>query len=502
MNQQTKISQKAPSIKFYSVNFLLVLITILIVIIATLYPFNFLLPNQFSISYFLTSFNNSSSFQDQVNNVLLFMPLGFYCANFLHKLKVKVGLQIIIVFLFSAGLSSTVEILQIFLPSRTPTPADIFNNTFGGCLGFLSFYLWNYPSFSNTVTQMKSSNSRASNQKITGFVLAYMFIILLVSFFWQSRINLSNWDLNYPLLLGNEFKDNRNWQGSISEVYFMDRAITNDEAQKGLNDSDYFNRIGNSLLANYQLNGKCCYPDKTRNSPELVWQGNPKNRQEGKEIVLNSSQWLKTAGSVKNISQRISQKSEFTLATTLRSDNNEQANYARIISISADSLRRNFTISQQKNSLDIRLRTPITGENGSDIKLRITHVFTDNKFKKIIITYSRGIVQVYIDRIQRYYSFNLLELIPLRQKLFSYAMIFIPLGAGLAIINLFIKNRMILSKVLLVSGIFFPSILLEVILISETPKTLSWKNIFLGILFTAVTMLIFRFRVEYLKARS
>ncbi|MEA5554371.1 VanZ family protein [Anabaena cylindrica UHCC 0172] len=495
-------NQKYFWVKLYLVNLLLVLFSILVISVATLYPFNFSLPQSFSTSEFFASFNNASSFQDQVNNVLLFMPLGFFCANLLQKLKIQPALKVTIVFLLSAGLSSTVEVLQIFISSRTPTPADIFNNTFGGCLGFAVFYLWNYQSLSKRFLQIQAGSLRQLNQRITGLIVAYVFFIFLISFIWQSTTNLSNWSLNYPLILGNERTGDRPWQGYISEVYITDRAISNYEVEKGLNDANYFQSISDSFLASYQLNDKCCSQEKSGNSPELLWKGKPTNIREGKGVFLSSSQWLQTAKPVKNLNQNISKKSEFTLITTLATDNIQQTGPGRIISISNNSLRRNFTLSQQNNALDLRLRTPITGENGTDLQLMIPNVFTDKEFHQLLITYSRGTIQVYLDNIQRSYSFNLLELIPFHQKVFYYALTFIPLGAVLALLSLFAKNRVILSQILVPSGILLPSIILEVILINGNDKNLSWKNILLGILFTLGTVLILKIRVNSLKARS
>ncbi|TAF07542.1 MAG: VanZ family protein [Nostocales cyanobacterium] len=502
MNHRPNIYQKSQRVKLYLLNWLLVLGTILVIAIATLYPFKFLLPHSFSAADFFASFNNTSSFQDQVNNVLLFMPLGFYCANLLQKLQVRLIFQIIIVLLLSAGFSLTVETLQIFLPSRSPTPADIFNNTLGGCLGLFGFYFWNYQSLTRMGLEITGNSSRLSNQKITGFILAYLSFTLVISLFWQSTTNLSNWNLNYPLLLGNERDGNRPWQGYISEVYITDRAISNYEARKALDDANYWQNLGNSLVANYQLNGNCCQQEQTGNLPELLWQGTPTNIQNHEGVFLNSSQWLITATSVKNLSQKISRSSEFTLITHVATNNTQQTGPARIISISGDYLRRNLTLSQEGNSLDLRLRTPLTGENGSDIQIMIPNVFTDKKFHQIIITYARGTVQFYIDTVKRAYSFNLLDLIPLNQKVFYYALTFIPLGASLAILSLFAKNRVIFSRLMIGSGILLPSIILETMLISENHKSLSWKNLLLGILFTAGTILIFRIRGEYLKART
>lgn len=502
MNQRQNIFQKLQDINFYRLNFLFLLATILIILIATLYPFKFSFPDGFSVNVFLASFNNASSFQDQVNNVLLFMPLGFYTANFWQRLRVRLILQIMIVLLLSAGLSLTVETLQVFLPSRSPTPADIFNNTWGGCLGFLCFYFWNYQKLNNTIPKIKSSSLRLANLNNVGLMIGYFSFILMMSLLWQSTTNLSNWDLNYPLVLGNELTGNRNWQGYISQVYITDTALSNSQAKQGLKDPNFFANLGNSLLANYQLSGKCCYQDKTGNLPELLWQGKAIKTEVNQGVFFSSNQWLKTPTSVQKLSQRISQTSEFTLSAILATDNIQQTGYARIISISENSLRRNLTISQQGDSLELRLRTPLTGENGSDIQLMIPNVFKNKEFHQIIITYSRGRIKFYIDKLQQSYSINLLELIPFNQKLFYYGLIFMPLGASLAILRFrfFVENNVRLSKRIIVSGILLPSIILEAILMTGNYKSLSWKNLCLGILFTAVTMLIFTIRAKYLES--
>jgi p-aminobenzoyl-glutamate transporter AbgT len=57
-------------------DFLLVILSILVVLVATLSPFNFSFPDTFSLPELVASFDNSSFFKDQVNNILLFAPLG------------------------------------------------------------------------------------------------------------------------------------------------------------------------------------------------------------------------------------------------------------------------------------------------------------------------------------------------------------------------------------------------------------------------------------------
>lgn len=494
MNQRPIFSQAS--------NLLIVITSIFLVLLATLYPFNFSIPDRFSLPEIFASFNNASNFQDQINNFLLFMPLGFGFTRLLQKLRIKPRVQIFIVTLVSAGLSLTVEVLQVFLPSRMPTPSDIVNNTIGGFIGFICFYLWNSQSLNNTVASIENSRASRSVKQIVVFFIGYIFLTFMISQFWQSTINLSNWDANYPLLIGNERTRDRPWQGYMSKVYIADRAISTNEVAQGLADSNYFNNLGNSLIANYQLKGKCCYKEQTGQLPELFWQGQPSATQEGKGVFLSSSHWLKTATPVTTLSKRISKTSEFTLSTTLATANSEQFGPARIISISGNSLRRNLTLGQQGNNLDFRLRTPMTGDNGADLTLNIPNIFTDTNPHHIIITYSRATIQVYVDKLQNFSSLNLLELMPRNQRIFYYALTFIPLGFCLTILTLLAKKRLILSKLLISGGILIPSLILEGILVSESGKNLSLKTLLLGMLFTGGTMLILRVRAAQLKRRN
>ncbi|MCC5602538.1 VanZ family protein [Nostoc favosum] len=494
MNQRTSFSQVF--------NLLIVSASILLVLLATLYPFNFSIPDRFSLPEFFASFNNASNFQDQVNNFLLFMPLGFGFTRLLQKRRIKTGVQVFIVTLVSATLSLTVEVLQVFLPSRMPTPSDILNNSIGGILGLICFYLWNSQSFKKIVAQIENSRASRSIKQIVVFCIGYIFLTLMISLLWQNTINLSNWDANYPLLIGNEQTRDRPWQGYISEIYIADRAISTNEVAQGLADSSYFNNLGNSLIANYQFKGKCCYKERTGQLPELLWQGQPSDAQEVKGVFLSSSHWLQTATPVTTLSKRISKTSEFTLSTTLATTNSEQFGPARIISISGTSLRRNLTLGQQGNNLDFRLRTPITGENGADLTLNIPNIFTDTKPHHIIITYFRATIQVYVDNLQNFYSLNLLELMPKNQRIFYYGLTFIPLGFCLTILTLIAKRRLILSNLLIYGGILIPSLILEGILVSESGKNFSLKSLFLGMLFTGGTMLILRVRAAQLKMRN
>ncbi len=162
----------------FPIDLILVIASIFVVAIATLYPFNFSIPENFSLPALLDRFDNTSFVNDQVNNVLLFMPLGFGLTSILLRNRIRGLIQILVVVFASASLSFSVEFLQSFLPSRDPTPADIVNNTIGGFVGLLCFYICDSRSFNSTIDYLE--NTQASNsQKITIFFTGY----ILVDFF-------------------------------------------------------------------------------------------------------------------------------------------------------------------------------------------------------------------------------------------------------------------------------------------------------------------------------
>ena len=472
---------------------ILVIFSILAVLIATLYPFNFSLPDSISKRGLVNSFDNNSFFQDQVNNVLLFLPLGFGLTGLLQKRKAKLILQIAAAFLASAALSSTVELLQIMVPSRTPTPADIFNNSFGGFLGLICFYIWNSKSFKAILQKIETSNASNSISKITLFFTGYIILIFLITIPWQATTNLSGWNPSFPLIVGNERTADRGWEGYISELNITNEAFSQNQVKQVFSQSNNFQNLGDSLVASYQFTGKAPYKDKTGKQPDLLWNGELTNQNE-KGVLLSRDRWLQTATPVTSLSESISKTSEFTISTTLTTTKPEQSGPARIISLSNDSFRRNFTLGQQESDLVFRVRTPLTGANAADVKLQVPGVFSDRKPHHIVITYSKSSLIIYIDNIANIHTLNLLDLIPKEKRFFYYGLTFIPFGLCLALLTTLARRKINFYRLMLPAGILLPSLILEGTLVQESGKDISPKNLLLGILFTAGTMLILKAR--------
>jgi VanZ family protein len=232
-----------------SMNWLLVITSVLAVLIATLYPFNFYFSGNLSIQTIITNFDNASSFEDLVNNILLFMPLGFSSTALLQKINIKPISKFFTLIIISTSLSVAVEILQMFLPSRSPTPADIINNTIGGILGGICFYTWDSQSFIYILSSVENSRFKNSIRKISLLFFGYILLSFIILIPWQSTTNLSNWNLAYPLLLGNEKTGDKPWQGYISEIHIADKAFPKNEVSQFFDGKNYLDIIGDNLIA-------------------------------------------------------------------------------------------------------------------------------------------------------------------------------------------------------------------------------------------------------------
>lgn len=417
-----------------SVSIKITILSLLIVFITTLYPFGFSLrglDNRRAFHYFILELHPSSIY-DVLNNILLFLPFGFGFSGYFIQIKGAGILKTLAGAIFAGfGLSYTVEILQIFLPSRTSSLTDVFSNSVGGFLGFLSFYLWEF----------KVEFIIFVKKRLLLIILGYSLLVFFITISLPLFTRLSNWDKTFHLLLGNERTGNRPWQGSVSEMYIADRAISKQEIYLAFHEENFMNLIGDSLLGLYQLTGNGSYRDKTGHLPDLVWQGKRQDVCQGNGILLGTDQWLMTTTPAEYLTQRISETSQFTIRLTVATADTMQSGPARIITLSKDPSLRNFTLGQEKNDLVFRLRTPLTGKNGFYPQIVVADIFSSPKPRNLIITYDGSTLYVYVDGMENSHAFEFSPISTLVSyvfpigsygmkffKILYYVLVFAPIG--------------------------------------------------------------------------
>ncbi len=113
-----------------------------VILVATLTPFNFTpsaWPQNGLVRHF---FSHRGDIFDIVGNVLLFMPYGLGIAACVGKHWPSGRFLVAVALVASTTLSLTVETLQLILPSRTSSVIDIFTNSLGGLLGSVVYCRW------------------------------------------------------------------------------------------------------------------------------------------------------------------------------------------------------------------------------------------------------------------------------------------------------------------------------------------------------------------------
>jgi hypothetical protein len=329
-------------------------------------------------------------------------------------------------------------------------------------------------------------------------LLGYVILAYLVSIPLQRDTLLSDWDEDFPLVLGNELTGDRPWRGSISQLHLVDRAISEEEAKDWLRRMKHSAAIGYPVLASYDLTEARYNRDRMGNLPALV------RKSEMNDRLNPAKTWLATESPVSYLIRRIAANSEFTLAAAFASASADQKGPARIISISKDPGLRNLTVGQQGSDLIVRLRTPMTGENGVNPELTAPGVFAADGWHILVAIYDGSKLVLHMDEPYERY---ILALNPgaaaasyfgpvtapmVFYNLAYYIAIFFPFGILMFIVLNSIANSPVIRLLFAVSITLGASLLLEGVLIASCGKALEWQNLVLGIAVMGGTLLLFQ----------
>ena len=120
------------------------LFALVAVLACTLFPFHFSVrdPPFRSVWDVLLIPIGPDTTPDVVENVLLFLPLGFAMAGYFTHRGITTLAAITGVLLLSLSVSYSIEVLQLFMPGRFTSLTDVLSNTVGAGLGVLCHSAW------------------------------------------------------------------------------------------------------------------------------------------------------------------------------------------------------------------------------------------------------------------------------------------------------------------------------------------------------------------------
>jgi len=389
-----------PVLRYKSIYFLIIYLLYLGSI--TLRPFEFsLLAWEKYFSYSLSK-QIALLFQldlfDFFLNIILFIPFGvllFYILkNFIHRHKTVIYIPVVLGIL----LSTCIEVLQI-LTDRFTSFWDVISNMLGTVLGFQAM--------KNSYISHKTETyiSGIWNKRLfrLSLLVMYIFFIFIILYYPYRRNTVKNWNTSYPLLLGNEATFDRPWKGEIFSVALYNQRLSYGEVEK-LYRLDYEStsvnqRKGSGLVLLYDFSegsGNIIYDKMDTGSSvnlkaeNIIWI-------ENQGIRFNRNSRVQSINDTEKLINILQSTSEMSIEVWFRTLDVTQTGPARIISLSINPNRRNFTLGQNGQDIHLRVRTPLTGLNGSKINLVSYSVLGDMDIHHITAVFDHGTERVFLD---------------------------------------------------------------------------------------------------------
>lgn len=375
------------------------LISAFSIVFATLSPFkfNFLYPlNQFNLNLDFSV----SSVEDCFRNIILFIPFSFTLSLLFLNRNHKKRRLFLSIFVSSFLFSLTVEILQLFLPQRTPTLIDIISNSLGGYIGCLLFK----KAGSRTLDCIRHF-SRAmlgfisKKRNIIILMISYCFFVLSLTTHLNFLVSLNGWDSNFPLVIGNELTGDRPWDGYIKELYIFNRELSAEEIEDLIKSDRKSLVFPPSLLVAVDFRDSTDYKYAIPNLPPLTWfdENKTSSIDQANGVSLDGDHWLKSAAAVTPLIDEMRKSSQLSIITNISTKNLVQEGPARIVSISKSPFSRNITLGQKGSDLIVRTRTPFTRGNAARPSIVFPDIFVDTNSHYLAYTYNSKQAKLYVD---------------------------------------------------------------------------------------------------------
>ncbi len=288
---------------------------------------------------------------DFLQNLLLYAPLGVALSDRSWRRVVVVA----------AALSLSAELVQLWSFERFSSPYDVVANVLGAYGGM---WLWR---------RYRGSDHAAAIVVRAFSVVGCVLVSALLYAHWKLPVRsseISGWDPSFRLLLGNERTGDRPWRGTISSMRILTGALSPRQVRE-LNSSSWERTADHALFASTVY----------RNSTAATSNGGP-------AIALPRSN---------EIAAQISGAGAFTLLLTLRPADVEQSGPARIVSFSRDTQARNFDLGQEQERLTLRVRTPVSGPNGQDVRADTVPVLRPETEVFVAATYDGAFSRIFVD---------------------------------------------------------------------------------------------------------
>ncbi|MDI6451656.1 LamG-like jellyroll fold domain-containing protein [Anaerobaca lacustris] len=221
--------------------------------------------------------------------------------------------------------------------------------------------------------------------------------------------DLSAWDAQLRLALGNEFVGDRGWLGTYHGVAIYNRALDASEiadhhkagAPKhlgGLQVRYAFNE-GNGVLVRDVSGLEPALDLHIQDAGAVTW------RNDG--LQVRRSVLVATEGPASRLTAAVRKSNAFTLEAWIAPAQRVQTGPARIVTLSRDHGTRNFSLGQDEDAYEMRLRTTATSANGlpslkvgSDAEASVAAVRSLKRDRAAIFVTRGALLNVNVDQLR------------------------------------------------------------------------------------------------------
>lgn len=338
-----------------------------------------------------------SNWFDVILNLMMLMPLGLILGlvwrafgfRKRHSLLQAMGIGLLI--------SLSIELSQLFLP-RSFSGVDLLTNCFGAAIGaWLAYPIGAFDC--QTIVKIMYERGR---QFYTRIILLYGLLALIILMLPSFLNGLQNWDSELRLFLGNEPTQNRPWHGTIYRLAIFDRRLYDHEivrlAALGHDKSTPISVI-HGLISEYRFDS-FPFPSQGALPDYLVITPQKKTKVQiapDGGAILNENSLLGTTHAATPLVQRLKRTKQFSIAVWVSPASLQQFGPARIVTLSKNTNQRNFTLGQSGPGLVFRVRTPLTGRNGSKVELMTPPMLVPNQRQLVVATFHRGEMKIYVN---------------------------------------------------------------------------------------------------------
>ena len=337
---------------------------------------------------------------DIMGNIVLFIPFGYLLSLLLPRSKNEKILKRLRTPVIAGGLlSGLIEMAQLFLP-RTTSILDLGLNMTGTILGYSVVTRW----LLRETFYWRRMNERVKRFTHILIVSLYGVAFIILVFLPAGLNDLENWDESFPMIVGNEGTLDRPWEGEVFHIAIYRKALRNRGIQtlfySGWSNPNLEARRELGLVALYTFVegvGDTVHDYSGFGEPLNLVGGNIRWLENMKGVYIREGELLKSPKRSEKIVRALGETCQMTIEVWIRTGNLVQSGPSRIVSISCNPDWRNFTLGQSGRDIHFRVRTPLTGLNGSRIHLKARSVLEDRGIHHLVATFHRGVERLFVD---------------------------------------------------------------------------------------------------------